>query len=164
MAALSTLTKKIEALKASREKIKEKASAAKDVMIGAAITAGTAGALGLAEGYSEDGGIEIAGIPLPLGVGIGGHAIGVVSGIPEFHHVGNGALAAWTYVEGRAKGKELRDKMEDKTEGVPRGRASIDDEIRSRMSGAKVNGGATRARWENADGSPVVDSHGRPVR
>lgn len=100
-----------------------------------AVTAGTAFALGVAQG--KTGGIEIMGAPLDLLVGAGAHVAGFMKlGGKASHHlhaVGNGALALYAGTMGRAIGVNW--KTTGKL-GLPAGGFKSAGELPEGMSGS----------------------------
>jgi hypothetical protein len=95
----------------------------------------TAFALGTIQG--KTGGIEIVGVPLDLIVGAGAHAAGFMKlggkSSHHFHHIGDGAMAAYAVTMGRAIGNQW--KATGKL-GLPPGGFKSSGELPEGMSGS----------------------------
>lgn len=109
-----TITKKdaahamqrLEGIKRRIAGIREKAEQTTERLIGTAETAGAAFAAGVIQG--KTGGVELFGVPLELGLGLGLNAFAFLGGAgrhsDHLHNVGNGFLAAYACTMGRGVG------------------------------------------------------------
>ena len=100
-------------LQASTKRAREKAGEVMETAIETGETVGTAFAFGLWAGkVNDDKHFELAGIPIPLLVGLGAHGaalLGVGRGMEShFRSVGNGALSAHLFGIGHRMGDEWR--------------------------------------------------------
>jgi hypothetical protein len=174
--ALSEWRERLERFKAQANKFKDKADKAVSTTIEAAEVAGTAAAIGLAEGYTG-GDIAMGGIPLELMVAAGGHAYAAFSDTKmagHFHSIANGGLAVASYKGGKkigAKAKENKTKTgsvlgEDGQKQLPQGdsRYSIPGETQagSRAAANVLPGliaGKTATRPRAARAAPKEKKH-----
>lgn len=101
------------------KRMKEQSESIAGQIQGAALTTGSAFAIGYAQHRFRDDagnpGIEVLGIPLDLGVGIGLH-LGSIFGIfgnytESANHVANGALAAYATTMGAGLGTKAYEEM-----------------------------------------------------
>lgn len=109
-----TITKKdaqhamqrLEGIKRRIAGIRERAEQTTERLIGTAETAGAAFAAGVIQG--KTGGVELFGVPLELGLGLGLNAFAFLGGAGKhsdhLHNVGNGFLAAYATTMGRGVG------------------------------------------------------------
>lgn len=106
---VNNLVARAQSITARAAKVKEKADMMVETGIRAAVVGGTAFGLGVVQG--KYGGIELAGVPLELIVGLGGHIAGFTGvggkASPMLHNVADGALAAWACTMGRGIGKGI---------------------------------------------------------
>lgn len=97
---------RLEGIKRRIAGIREKAEQTTERLIGTAETAGAAFAAGVIQG--KTGGVEVFGVPLELGLGIGLNAFAFLGGAgrhsEHLHNVGNGFLAAYATTMGRGVG------------------------------------------------------------
>jgi hypothetical protein len=113
--SLQKLRDRVVKLQHNTAKAREKAGQMMEVALTTAESSGTAFALGLWAGSVEkDKHFEVAGVPVPLLVGLGAHGFalfGVGRGMDaHFHAVGNGALSAHLFGVGMRVAAERKAK------------------------------------------------------
>jgi len=108
------LQRKYAGLQSRMKNYKVKAEETTEHIIGAAEVSGTAFGFGFISGYfrGEDGsrGIQILGVPLDLGTGIGLHLLAMLGGgkwAGHWRNAGNGALAAYLTATGAGMGSRM---------------------------------------------------------
>jgi hypothetical protein len=114
--SLVKLKDKILRLQHGTARAREKAGEVMETVINAGETVGASFAFGLWEGRTNDPKqFEIAGVPVPLALGIASHAFamfGVGRGMEaHFRNIGNGALSAHLNGIGRKMGAEWKAKQ-----------------------------------------------------
>ncbi len=97
---------RLEGIKRRIASIRERAEETTERLITTAETAGAAFGMGVLQG--KTGGVELFGVPLELGLGLGLNAFGLLGGAGKYSHhltnVGNGCLAAYATTLGRGVG------------------------------------------------------------
>ncbi len=92
--------------------IREKAEETTERLLCTVETSGAAFAMGVVQG--KTGGVEIFGVPLELGLGVGLNAFALLGGAGKhsshLSNVGNGCLASYATTLGRGVGATWRDK------------------------------------------------------
>ena len=109
--AMKDVHGKLETAKKAAQKYQEKADQVVEGVVTSLVTTGSAFVLGGIEGYT--GGVEVVGVPLPLGAGFALHGAGFLLGgksAPYLHAAANGAFATWGATMGRGIGKEMKAK------------------------------------------------------
>ncbi len=109
-----------EALKKRVANIRESAKASTEQVVASAETFGAAFAMGVVQGRT--GGVELFGVPIELGLGLGLNAFALLGGAGEaskhLNAAGNGCLAAYATTLGRGVGGTWKDKAEGTTKQV----------------------------------------------
>jgi hypothetical protein len=113
--SLSKLEGQVARYQAATKRAREKAGEVTEQALQAAETVGTAFGFGVFEGRLQNpADFELAGVPIPLLLGVGAHAaafLGVGRNMePHLHAIGNGALAAHLNGLGRKMGSEMKTK------------------------------------------------------
>lgn len=137
-----TITKKdaqqavarLESFKKRIANIRERAEETTERLVATAETAGAAFGMGVLQG--KTGGVEVFGVPVELGLGLGLNAFALLGGAGKsashLHNVGNGCLAAYATTLGRGVGATWKDK--DKSAALGAGSSA------SLPSGVKASG------------------------
>jgi hypothetical protein len=125
---------KYEALKKRIAGLKEKSEHTVQQVVRTAEVGGAAFAMGLVQGRT--GGVEIFGVPLELGLGLGLNVFGLLGGAGEHSdhllNVGNGCLASYATTLGRGIGTT----MAAKAGGTPA--AQVTDGGAAKTSGTRL--------------------------
>lgn len=115
-----TITKKdaqqavarLETIKKRIANIRERAEETTERIVATAEVGGAAFGMGVIQG--KTGGVEVFGVPLELGLGLGLNAFALFGGAGKhsnhLHNVGNGCLAAYATTLGRGVGATWKDK------------------------------------------------------
>lgn len=102
----------LENLKKRVASIRERAEETTERLITTAEVGGSAFAMGVLQG--KTGGVEVLGVPLELGLGLGLNAFALLGGAGKqathLHNVGNGCLAAYATTLGRGVGATWKSK------------------------------------------------------
>lgn len=103
---------RLETIKKRIANIREQAEATTERLVTTAETAGAAFAMGVLQG--KTGGVQLFGVPLELGLGLGLNAFALLGGAGKhsvhLNNVGNGCLAAYATTLGRGVGATWKDK------------------------------------------------------
>lgn len=103
---------RLDAIKKRIATIRDQAEATTERLVATAETAGAAFAMGVLQG--KTGGVEVFGVPLELGLGLGLNAFALLGGAGKhsshLNHVGNGCLAAYATTLGRGVGDTWKQK------------------------------------------------------
>ncbi len=125
---------RLETIKKRIANIREQAQETTERLVTTAETAGAAFAMGVVQG--KTGGVEVFGVPLELGLGLGLNAFALLGGAGKASHhlnnVGNGCLSAYATTLGRGVGATWKSK---ETGALPAGAAGVLDAAH-RASGA----------------------------
>ena len=112
---MDELEKRISSLKSRASKLKDKAEGITETIVQTGVIGGTSFGFGLLSGYwvNDDGtrGVQLLGMPLDLGTGIGMHLLGFMAGgrwAEQWHNVGDGAIAAYLNTLGAGVGDRMR--------------------------------------------------------
>ena len=105
---------RFDALKKRIEGMKEKAEHTTQKVVRTVEVGGAAFGMGLLQGYT--GGVEVFGVPLELGLGIGLNVFGLLGGAGAYsdhlHNVADGCLASYATTLGRGVGTTMLQKSE----------------------------------------------------
>lgn len=105
---------KYEALKNRLTSVKKKAEETTQRVVRSTTIGASAFAMGLVQGRT--GGIEVVGVPLELGLGVGLNILSIMGGAGQYsEHLGNagdGCLAAYATTLGRGVGTTMREKAQ----------------------------------------------------
>lgn len=106
------LMERLEGMKAKVANMREKAEETTKKVVRTAEVGGAAFGMGLVQGRT--GGVEVFGVPMELGLGLGLNIFALLGGAGEYsehlNNVGDGCLAAYATTLGRGVGTTMRNK------------------------------------------------------
>lgn len=132
MASLKKYEKKIQSLQQASRNARKKAGEVGESVIASVETAGTATLFGLIRGRYGGKSLDIGGVPLDLGAGVGLHLL-AIAGVgrnmeDHFRQVGDGCLSAAGFMWGLKTGMRA-DKSKVTPESAIKGQRLSDEEL-----------------------------------